>query len=162
MRIVVVETSVRPSVALRSEIARHVVCSDPGMERPDLEIRTEAFATAVFGLTESIRSRPGGRRPADQLLDCATSVGANYRASARARSRAEFIAKLGIVAEEAGEAVYWLEFLWSVGLGDPATVERLLAEAKELRAIFATSHRTARRNHRDQQQMEKKISRQRS
>ena len=118
------------------------------MERPDLEIRTEAFATAVFGLTESIRPRPGGRRAADQLLDCATSVGANYRASARARSRAEFIAKLGIVAEEAGEAVYWLEFLWSVGLGDAPTVERLMAEAKELRAIFASACRTARLNHR--------------
>ena len=147
------------SAAYRPGIVRHVVCSDPGMERPDLETRTEVFAAAVFGLTESIRPRPGGRRPADQLLDCATSVGANYRASARARSRAEFIAKLGIVAEEADEAVYWLEFLWSVGLGDPATVERLLAEAKELRAIFATSHRTARRNHRDQLQIEKKISR---
>jgi four helix bundle protein len=125
-----------------------MVCSDPGMERPDLEIRTEAFATAVFGLTESIRPRPGGRRAADQLLDCATSVGANYRASARARSRAEFIAKLGIVAEEADEAVYWLEFLWSVGLGDAPTVERLMAEAKELRAIFASACRTARLNHR--------------
>jgi four helix bundle protein len=118
------------------------------MERSSLEDRTATFAAEVFTLTEEVRRRAGGRRPADQLLDCATSVGANYRASARARSRDEFIAKLGLVAEEADESVYWLEFLWRVGLGDPKTVERLLGEARELRAIFAASCRTARRNHR--------------
>jgi len=122
------------------------------MERATLEDRTQAFATAVFRLTEQVRASAGGRRPADQLLDCATSVGANYRATARARSRAEFIAKLGLVAEEADEAVYWLEFLRTVGLGEPDTVFTLLAEARELRAIFAAACRTARKNHRDQRQ----------
>lgn len=118
------------------------------MERVGLEERTAAFAVAVFGLANAAREQPGGRRPSDQLLDCATSVGANYRASARARSRDEFIAKLGVVNEEADEAVYWLEFFRSVGLGNEEIVERLLAEAKELRAIFAAAVRTARRNHR--------------
>ena len=118
------------------------------MERTDLEARTAALAVAVFGLTNVVRERPGGRRPADQLLDCATSVGANYRASARARSRAEFIAKLGIANEEADEVVYWLEFCRSTALGDQATVATLLAEAKELRAILAASCRTAKQNHR--------------
>lgn len=118
------------------------------MERTDLEARTAAFAVAVFGLTNVVRERPGGRRPADQLLDCATSVGANYRASARARSRAEFTAKLGIANEEADEVVYWLEFFRSTALGDEATVATLLAEAKELRAILAASCRTAKQNHR--------------
>jgi four helix bundle protein len=118
------------------------------MERTDLEARTAAFAVAVFGLANVVRERPGGRRPADQVLDCATSVGANYRASARARSRAEFIAKLGIANEEADEVVYWLEFFRSTALGDQATVETLLAEAKELRAILAASCRTAKQNHR--------------
>jgi four helix bundle protein len=118
------------------------------MERAELEDRTATFAAEVCTLAEQVRQRPGGRRPADQLLDCATSVGANYRASARARSRNEFIAKLGLVAEEADESVYWLEFFWRVGLGHPDHVERLLGEARELRAIFAASCRTARGNHR--------------
>ena len=76
------------------------------MERSDLEARTAAFAAAVFQLTSIVRLKPGGRQAADQLLDAATSIGANYRASARARSRDEFIAKLGTVNEEADEAVY--------------------------------------------------------
>ena len=118
------------------------------MERTDLEARTAAFAVAVFGLAHVVRERPGGRRPADQLLDCATSVGANYRASARARSRDEFIAKLGIANEETDEVVYWLEFFRSTALGDQATVEALLQEARELRAILAASCRTAKQNHR--------------
>jgi four helix bundle protein len=118
------------------------------MVRADLEQRTAALAAAAFALANAIRDRPGGRRPADQLVDCATSVAANYRASARARSRAEFIAKLGLVNEEADEVVHWLEFLGTVGLGEPTTVDELLGESKELRAIFATSCRTAKQNHR--------------
>ena len=118
------------------------------MERDDLEGRTAAFAVAIFSLVNTARDKPGGRRPADQLLDCATSVGANYRASARARSRDEFIAKLGVVNEEADEVVYWLQFFKSTNLADDAKVAELLAEAKELRSIFAASCRTAKRNHR--------------
>lgn len=118
------------------------------MLRSDLEERTARFAADVFALTESVRAHLGGRRPADQLLGCATSVASNCRASARARSREELIAKLGVVNEEADEAVYWLEFLWRTNLADPLRVDRLLAEAKELRAIFAASCGTAERNHR--------------
>ncbi len=120
------------------------------MERPDLEARTSAFAAGAFQLANRVRLAPGGRRAADQLVDCATSVGANYRASGRARSREEFIAKLGIVNEEADEAVYWLEFIRNVQLANTEAVGELLAEAKQLRAIFATSCDTARRNHRAQ------------
>ena len=122
--------------------------SPAGMERDDLEARTAAFAVAIFDLANAAREKPGGRRPADQLVDCATSVGANYRASARARSRDEFIAKLGVVNEEADEAVYWLQFLRSTKLVDEARVAELLDEAKQLRSIFAASCRTVKRNHR--------------
>jgi len=118
------------------------------MDRRELEKRTADLAAAVFALTNAVRARPGGRSPADQLLDCATSVGANYRASARARSRAEFIAKLGVVNEEADEVVYWLEFFRSTNLADASLVEPLLVEAKELRSIFAASWRTAKHNYR--------------
>ena len=124
------------------------VLASRSMERPDLEARTAAFAAAAFRLADLVRLKPGGRRAADQLLDCATSIGANYRASARARSRDEFIAKLGTVNEESDEAVYWLEFIGNVQLADEALVAPLLDEAKQLRAIFATSCETARRNRR--------------
>lgn len=97
-----------------------------------------------MALCAEVRKLPTGRTLADQLLDSATSVGANYRASSRARSRAEFVAKLGIVAEEMDESVYWLELMLRTNLGDPSAVGRLLPEAKELRAIFAASYRTAR------------------
>ena len=116
------------------------------MERPDLEARTAAFAAATFQLASQVRLKPGGRRSADQLLDCATAIGANYRASARARSRDEFIAKLGVVNEEADGAVYWLEFIRNVQLAEPVKVDDLRCEARQLRAIFATSCDTARRN----------------
>ena len=115
-----------------------------GMDRPELERRSQAFAAAVVSLCTETRKLPGARNMADQLMDAATSVGANYRASSRARSRAEFVAKLGIVAEEIDESVYWLELMARTNVGDPRTVGLLLPEAKELRAIFAASYRTAR------------------
>jgi four helix bundle protein len=120
------------------------------VERPDLEARTAAFAAAAFRLASQVRLKPGGRRSADQLLDCASAIGAHYRASARARSRDEFIAKLGVVNEEADEAVYWLEFIRNVQLAEPVKVDDLLCEARQLRAIFATSCDTARRNRKRQ------------
>jgi len=78
-----------------------------------------------------------------QLLRSGTSLGANYRAAGRARSRAEFIAKIGIVVEEADEAVFWLECLIESGIVKEALLRDLLAEANELVAIFAASQRTA-------------------
>lgn len=81
-----------------------------------------------------------------QLLRCATSVAANYRAVGRARSRAEFISKLGTVVEEADESVFWLEMLTEIDIVPKEKVESLLAEGSELLAIFAASQRTARAN----------------
>ena len=81
-----------------------------------------------------------------QLLRSGTSVAANYRAVNRARSRAEFIAKLGVVLEEADEAVFWLEALAEADILKPASLQPLLKEANELVAIFAASQRTARSN----------------
>ena len=117
-----------------------------GVDRAKLETRSRAFATAAFAFSTGLRRQPGVRGPADQLVDCATAVGANYRATARARSRPEFVAKLGVVVEEVDEAVYWLEFAIDAGLGDLEMARPLLQEARELRAIFAASYRTARRN----------------
>jgi len=79
-----------------------------------------------------------------QLLRAATSVGANYRAAGRARSKAEFVSKIGIVVEEADESVLWLECLIETGIVKEDLPGKLLAEANELVAIFAASQRTAR------------------
>ncbi len=118
------------------------------MDRPELEGRTQAFAVAVVALCESIGKQPNGWKASQQLLDCSSSVGANYRATSRSRSRKEWIAKMGTVVEEADESVYWLEVAEKARMGDPATVKRLLIEARELRAIFASSYATSRRNRR--------------
>jgi four helix bundle protein len=79
-----------------------------------------------------------------QLLRSGTSIGANYRTAGRARSKAEFISKMGIVVEEADEAVFWVECLIESGIVKPELLEDLLAEANQLVAIFAASQRTAR------------------
>ena len=79
-----------------------------------------------------------------QLLRSGTSVGANYRAAGRARSKAEFISKIGIVVEEADETVFWLELLIESGIVKEGLLSELLTEANELVAIFAASQRTAR------------------
>lgn len=115
------------------------------MNREELEARSAAFAAAVFALCRSVMGRPDVRGPAGQLVDAATSIGANYRSSSRSRSRREFAARIAVVAEEADEAVYWLEFFRTTHIGDPDVVDALLAEAKEMRAVFAASYRTARR-----------------
>jgi four helix bundle protein len=74
-----------------------------------------------------------------QLIDSSTSVAANYRAACRARSRAEFIAKLGVVLEESDESLFWLELIVDANLVTKSRAERLLKEADELTAIFTTS-----------------------
>ncbi len=81
-----------------------------------------------------------------QLIRCGTAVAANYRAAGRARSRAEWVAKIGIVVEEADETVFWLEMLSECEIVPLSKTEPLLAEAQELTAIFTASRRTARSN----------------
>jgi four helix bundle protein len=85
---------------------------------------------------------------ARQLAKAAPSQSANYRAARRARSRAEFIAKIGTVAEEADESEHWLDVLKESGVASGSEFEWLLRESRELRAIFVASATTARANHR--------------
>ncbi|HKT51946.1 MAG TPA: four helix bundle protein [Candidatus Angelobacter sp.] len=79
-----------------------------------------------------------------QVLRSATGMAANYRAAGRSRSKAEFVAKMGVVIEEADETVFWLEMLADSGLVRPQKLDKLQSEANELLAIFAASRRTAR------------------
>jgi four helix bundle protein len=109
----------------------------------DLKRRTKRFSLDVIRLCEQLPQRPSARVIANQLLRSATSVGANYRSAFRSRSNAEFIAKLGIVLEEADESVYWIELLCESGLVPRPRIESLLLESEELVAIFAASRLTA-------------------
>src|SRR6267378_1390451 len=115
------------------------------MTRAELVERTKQFALAVVTLVEDL---PAGRTAdviARQLLRAGTSVGANYRAACRARSRREFVAKLGIVEEETDEAQFWLDIAAERGLADPHRMGALTDEARQLVAIVVSSIRTARR-----------------
>jgi four helix bundle protein len=80
-----------------------------------------------------------------QLLRCGTSVAANYRAVCRARSRAEFLSRIGIVVEEADETVFWLEMLIESEVVSRIRIEYLLNEAQQLTAIFTAAHTTTKR-----------------
>ena len=119
--------------------------SERGMNSRDLKDRTKAFALRVVRLVEALPRSRAADVIGKQLLRSATSVGANYRAAKRARSRAEFVAKMGVVEEEADECVYWLELLTGANLLKPERVADLMAEANELVAITVASIKTARR-----------------
>ena len=114
------------------------------MNADEMKRRTKAFALRIIRLVESLPSSKSADVIGKQLLRCGTSVGANYRASCRAKSAADFIAKMGIVEEEADEVIYWVELLIESGLIERGRVEALLGEANELVAIVVSSIRTAR------------------
>jgi four helix bundle protein len=114
--------------------------------RPEeLRDRTKAFALRVIRLFRSLPYKTDTQVLGKQLLRCGTSVAANYRAVCRARSKAEFIARLGIAAEEADEAVLWLELLIESGILKSEMTVGLLKEARELAAILTASRQTARK-----------------
>jgi four helix bundle protein len=109
-----------------------------------LKLRTKDFALRVLRLYRSLPRTEESRVLGAQLLRSSTSIGANYRAACRGRSRAEFVAKLGIVLEEADETVFWLELLQEGNVFPAEKMSDLVREANELVAIFVTSVRTAR------------------
>ena len=111
-----------------------------------LRARTKAFAVRTVRLFRALPKTDEGRVLGKQLLRSATSVAANYRAAARARSQAEFVAKLGIVVEEADESVFWIELLIETRCVEEPRVAMLLDEAQQLVRIFSAARRTARSN----------------
>lgn len=122
------------------------------MTRAEFVARTKQFALAVVELVDNL---PVGRTAdviGKQLLRSATSVGANYRAACRARSRREFIAKMGIVEEEADESQFWLDILIERGATDTDRAVALRGEASQIVAITVSSIRTARRTPRSNPQ----------
>ncbi len=116
------------------------------MDSNEMKERTKQFALRVINLIDVIPQTTTGRVISNQLVRCATSVGANYRASLRGRSKKEFIAKLGICLEEADESCYWLELTEESGLIPADRLTSLRKEADELCAIIFTMQRSARKN----------------
>ncbi len=96
-------------------------------------------------LVDALPKTVSGRAIGNQLVRSGTGVGSNYRASCRSRSRAEFIAKIGIVEEEADESAFWMELIIEGGILPPEKVNALLKEANELVGIMASSRITAAR-----------------
>jgi four helix bundle protein len=121
-------------------------CDEARRPNGSLQGKNQEFAIGIVRLSQSLPRTHEARAIGGQLLRSGTSVAANYRATCRARSKAEFIAKLGMVVEEADETVFWLELLEETGIISHQQIQVLLKEAHELLAIFAASQLTARSN----------------
>jgi four helix bundle protein len=120
--------------------------ADRSMTAEAMKLRTKKFTLRCVRLAESLPKSLGGRMVAGQLVRCGGSVGANYRAACRARSRAEFISKLGIVEEECDESAFWMEIVMEGKMQPLRLVQPLSQEALELLKIVVKSIQTARSN----------------
>ena len=116
------------------------------MNANELKKRTKQFALRVLKLVAALPNTVAGRAIGGQLARSGTSVGANYRAACRGRSKAEFVAKMGTCEEEADESAYWMEVIIEGQLLKQNQVEPLLREAEELTKIFAQSRISASRS----------------
>lgn len=116
------------------------------MTRETMKARTKLFAKNIIYLCRRLPNMREGWLIGDQLFRSGTSVGANYRAACRARSKADFISKLGIVLEEADESLFWLEILSELQILKDNHATPLMKEANELISIFASSLNTVKRS----------------
>lgn len=115
------------------------------MTPEELKERTMDFALRVLKVVESLPEGTKGWAIGRQLVRSGTSVAANYRAAARAKSNADFIHKLGTVEEECDETLFWLELITKDGLLPDSKLSPLMQEADELLAIVVSSIRTAKK-----------------
>ena len=116
------------------------------MDTSELKKRTKKFAISILHLIDDLPKDNKGQIIRYQLGKSGTSVGANYRASCRAKSKADFIAKIEIVEEEADECCYWLEIITEAGIMNNERTKGLLKEANELTAIFTATGKTSKEN----------------
>ncbi|MBI3650201.1 MAG: four helix bundle protein [Acidobacteria bacterium] len=114
------------------------------MNAEDMKKRTRAYALRIIKLVESLPKTQTAHVIGGQLLRSGTSVGANYRAACRGKSRADFIAKMGIVEEEADESNYWIELLTDAEIVKLNRVTHLLEEGNQILSIVVSSINTAR------------------
>jgi four helix bundle protein len=117
------------------------------MDSQELRARVKRFAIRVVKYVQTLPPTAATQEIGKQLLRAGTGVSANYHAAGRARSRKEFIARLGVVLEEADEAEHWLDILKQSRIGCGREQDWLLDEAGQLRAIYQKSVKTARANH---------------
>jgi four helix bundle protein len=113
-----------------------------------LRARVKAFAVRILKFVRTLPGDPAAQGVARQLARSGPAVSANYHSAGRARSRAEFIARLGVVVDEADESQHWLFVIRESGIASGPEVEWLHKESGELRAIFSAALRTAKRNNR--------------
>ncbi len=116
------------------------------MTEDEMKKRLKRFALGIIALVQKLPRTPEARVIGHQLVASGTSVGANYRSACRGRSKAEFIAKIGVALEEADESGYWLELILEARLFPIGEVQPWLQEANEITAILAQSQITARQN----------------
>ena len=113
------------------------------MTPEELKARTKRFALRILKLADSLPRTPSGRTMASQIADSGTSAASNYRAACKARSRKEFVAKIGIAEEEADETQFWLEMIMESKMVSAGRLQPLHQEAREITAIFAASRKSA-------------------
>jgi four helix bundle protein len=118
----------------------------------ELSLRTQQFAVRALKFVRTLPREPATDAVARQLARSGPSVSANYRSARRARSRAEFIARLALVVDEADESEHWLAVIFESAMATGGELDWLLDESRQLRAIFERSLTTARLNHRSAQQ----------
>lgn len=116
------------------------------MTRGDFRKRTFQFGIRCIRLAESLPNTTVAHTITRQLIRAATSVGANYRAAIRGKSRADFVSKMGIVEEECDEAVYWIQVIFELGFVTDNRTKELLQEANEILAVTVSSIKTARKS----------------
>jgi len=115
------------------------------MKKEDLTERTKRFALRIIELVASLPKNRVANVIGYQIMKSGTSIGANYREAKRARSQADFVAKIGICEQETDETLYWLELLSESGVVSPYRLTELIDEANQLLAIFIASSKTAKR-----------------
>lgn len=121
------------------------------MNTNDLKKRTKKFAVETVLYYKTLPNDDIKFTLGKQLMRAATSVGANYRAACRARSAAEFVAKVGICEEESDETMYWIELLSEIGHKED-TLQKIWKEADELTRIFVSTIKTSRANIKEKKQ----------
>ena len=115
------------------------------MNRTELQARTRQFALRVMALTDALPKNAKGRVLANQILRSGTATASGYRAACRARSRADWIDKIGRTLEEADETLLWLELIEAGGLLPAPRLASLKQESTELTALFTSIHKSSKR-----------------
>jgi four helix bundle protein len=124
-----------------------LTAEDSAVTPDEMKTRTKEFAKRVIRLCRSLPSNQEGYLIGKQVFRSSTSVGANYRAACRARSKADFLSKMAIVLEEADETLYWLELLVECNIVKAPRLEPLMQENKEIIAMIVASLNTAKTQH---------------